>query len=783
MVDLTARKQPLAPVRGLVLTRNAEGSQLAGADIGRWIRLNRVVHKTAKIDVLANAPLSPTLPELIAHSREYDVALSLRTDAASPPGDDLDALASEGLYDVFLCPDAVANPHLDAWLEACRRNGLPVRVQLQAPFDGADAPALARRLAAAGVPTVNVAASDAFGTPRVCGDPEHNVETMNALAAACASARMETNLLRVPLCLAFPENRRHCVNSARFFGDHQHYRRAPYELAVMLHAKRPATAGIILRILLGRHTHFDNPVDRAVLPWLVRSPWLHGRAWIWHKLTSRLRLPFGAPRAIEDSAEAHEAALAKIREHNAHTLGALCAQCSLHRICDGATEPFRRAFPGVTLKPQTGEEAVSPFHFAAGQPSYYDSIDTQRLEADATCHELAQKANAIVNSGPPTREIPSHAYRIEGQWTQHLAGGVRWFSFTNSEKTSTVLERAEAPVTLSVTVGGGIAAYVGFSFGRHCRLVCPMVTFAHKLVLHVAEDGRYVLLRDGFPVRPAEFDGACYAPLRLGRVLEPRISIWNIDGAIVTQSVLVWEGDGAVRAGASGIAYSVVLVCTRYARRLQAVLRAIAHQQGVNLDTIEVIAAYVPGLDATGDVIESAMHSYPGLRIVPSPFPEPDANAKGFMLNESVRLASGKWIVLLDADTLLPPDWFAAMAKLPDDTAFAAPDGRKMLGPEATARILMGEAEPWREWDELLSGPGEFRLREGEGVPIGYCQCVKARCLDKVRYDELDHFEGADWRFGDAMLREFGPAARVEGVPVMHLDHGGSQWYGTKRHL
>ena len=76
---------------------------------------------------------------------------------------------------------------------------------------------------------------------------------------------------------------------------------------------------------------------------------------------------------------------------------------------------------------------------------------------------------------------------------------------------------------------------------------------------------------------------------------------------------------------------------------------------------------------------------------------------------------------------------------------------------------------------ELLDGHGEFRHREADGVPIGFCQAVRTSCLDKVQYAELDHFEGADWAFGYYMRKEFGQEVRLSGVPVLHLDHGGSQ--------
>jgi hypothetical protein len=359
-----------------------------------------------------------------------------------------------------------------------------------------------------------------------------------------------------------------------------------------------------------------------------------------------------------------------------------------------------------------------------------------------------------------------------------MPGGVRWHSLSTAEHTSTPLGRFEPPFTLAVTVGGGSADYVGFDFGRCRKVLCPMEGLSHRLVLHAAEDGRYALLRDDEPMRPEVLERGMFTPLRLGGVLEPRISIWNIDGSLVTQAVQVWEGPN-VQDAAGAVRFSVVMVCTRYARRMEAALKALADQEGAPPGSVEAIVAYVPGLDATDDVIDSMRAAHPELRVVRSPFPERNARSKGLLINESARMASGAWTVLLDADILLPRDFFARLAEVPDDVNFVAPEGRKLLSRETTARILLGEIDVHAEWERLFEGPGEYRLRETFGVPIGYCQCVRTQCLQTVQYEEHEHFEGADYRFAVDMEDAFGKARRLDGVSVLHLDHSGSQWYGT----
>jgi len=190
----------------------------------------------------------------------------------------------------------------------------------------------------------------------------------------------------------------------------------------------------------------------------------------------------------------------------------------------------------------------------------------------------------------------------------------------------------------------------------------------------------------------------------------------------------------------------------------------------------------VPGQDATDDLIDSMHRAHPDLHIVRAPFRERKTNAKGYMINEAVRMAAGEWVCLMDADILLAPDMFARIDEAADDSDFIAPDGRVMLNEETTAQILLGERKPWNDWEELVEGAGEYRYREAIGVPVGFLQVFRKAFMDDVKYAELDHFEGADMWFGLALQDKYGKETRLMGRPVLHLDHGGSQWYGTQKH-
>jgi hypothetical protein len=309
-----------------------------------------------------------------------------------------------------------------------------------------------------------------------------------------------------------------------------------------------------------------------------------------------------------------------------------------------------------------------------------------------------------------------------------------------------------------------------------------MTQTRHTVTLFCDEEGRYVLLRDGQVVEPMGVPGVYGVPYRLPDIVGIQVAIWGILEKLAVTPVRVWQGAPSVETVPARASYSVVLFCTRFSRRLESVLLSIAHQRDFDLEKLEVIVGYVPGLDGTEDVIDSVRLAHPELRVVHSTFPAQNARSKGYVLNESLKMAAGEWIMLLDADTLIPPDMFAALDAVKGEQAFVSPVGRAMLDREATAKILLGEIRPWECWQELVDAAPELRDSEAKGVPIGYCQCFRASCLEKVRYAEYDHFQGADFEFGAAMRKHFGMEYRLP-KPVLHLDHGGSHWYGTLKQL
>lgn len=779
----TADDMQISPVRGLMLTRDHRGRPFALTDLKKWIRLNDSVFKVEKIDVFAAADGVSHLRDLLAFAHQDRIKISLRTEASCAPAC-LPELVAAGLFDVFLCPANAGSSGFKEWLAAAREVKIPIRVQVPPPIEpGMDIEGLAERLSCAAA--VNVALYDPFQEYPRCESREEAqtaVAQMNALTTALAARGVDVNLFGLPFCHVVQENWPYTTNRLQFFLDHQQYQHSSYEFAEVIYRRGPHRLSKAVENLLARRVSVHTAIDNSLFPWIIDHPRLYIRVWMFHKLTRHLYF-LRRPRPLPETAQAAEREAERQQRKALAAMGPICSQCRFRRICDHETEAFRRKLPRLRVQVFEGTPFVSPLHFLRNRKRYYDSVDEARRRFPVYQKKLAEEARHIVLREPPTREIVADDYDIEGHYTHHMPGAVRWLSFANVEHRSTLLARIEPPFTMTLTFGGGIASHIGFSFGRHARLVCPMIDYSHRLTVHVDADGHYVLLRDGVLVRPTEFEGARQVPSRLAGCLEPRISIHNIDGMILTQTLLLWEGRRQIQEDRGQIHYSVIIICTRFSRRLQAALLALAHQQEIDLQRLEVVIAYVPGIDGTDDLIDTMRLAYPELRIVRSPFAEDCVRAKGFMINESLHVASGAWIVLLDADIIVPPNLFATIDRVEAGAHFIAPDGRKMLSPETTARILLGQIRPWENFEALAAAESAYRFREADRTPIGFCQCVRREILAQIPYHELDHFESSDWWFGHSVAETRGKETRLEGLVVLHLDHGGSQWYGAPKQM
>lgn len=772
----------LAPARGLVLSENYRGVPFDTTTINKWIRLSGRVYRMEKVDLAISETGLDCLAEVLEFSHNEGMALSLRVKTPDLL-EQVSAGTAAALHDILFAPDSLDIAGLMRCVKYCESVILPLRVQITAPFDmSQDISALMDCLM--GAASVNVAVSSPFKTASPCATLEDcNKQTtwMNTLVTALTARGIEANLIGLPFCYAHECNYPNVMNSRQLFLDHQHYARPSYELAERAWTMSPWRLSMLLENLLARRNTFFFKVNDAVFPWILDHPVIHARAWMIYKFVRAYSM-FRRQQQEQKSKAVYDKLFAIEESRQKKIAMTECGSCIMRRICDKESAAFQSQFPFLHAKAIKGESVIaSPWHFAMGRKRCYDAFDAARLEMPRYVEELAETARKITSQMTPTREIPLQSYEIDGYYNTPDDASRRWFALSTDELCSTVLARVKTPFTISLTFGGGIAEHIGFRLGRHVRIVCPMIDYSHKLTLHVDGQGRYVLLRDGAVVDPGRTDRNCRLPVRLSDVLEPRISVFNIDGFLLTQTVLLWEGEPASVKPKTRIKYSIIIVSTCYARRLQAVLLSLAHQRGVDMSTVEVIIAYVPGIDATDDLIESMAATHPHLNIVRSCFPEDNVRSKGFMINVSAGLASGEWIILMDADIILPPDILNAVEAASATSHFIAPDGRRMLTPETTAKILLGEVKPWEEYNTLANEAAEYRYREGMEIPCGFFQCFKREILTRVPYNELDHFESSDWIFARDVIDIYGKETRLEGVDVLHLDHGGRQWYGTHK--
>lgn len=775
-MNAIAFENRIPSVRGLLLRRNARGAAFDQTLLQKWLRLNAAHYQTEKLDVAAEPGEAALWETLLPFAAQQGVALSLRTACIEPP-ERLGAMRGAGLFDVCLAPAAADWEQIAAWAEACREAELPFRVRLlprHLALPGAPATILD---AIEGAAVLNLALADHFApSPRGRGRGGQRLQRIVALAETAAAAGMEVNLLQMPFCQVPEALWPHVVNGPQLHHDHQQYQPASETLARTLYRLTPARADKFIEVCLGKDASPHAPIDRALIPWILTKPRVYFRAWLLHKLFRHRNWLHWSVWPLPDEAAA-QTPLA-----DPATAGPACAGCRFVRICDHDSEVFKQALPGLEARTIPGEPLPSPLPLLEEQFKHFDAIDAPRRQFPEHLAQAAREALRITLETPPSREIPADSYEVENGHTHRMPGAVQWTTFSNGELVSTPLTRLEPPFTMALTFGGGIADQIGFRFGRHARVMCPMIDYTHRLILHVDASGHYALLRDQELVHPTAFAGGHPAPRKLAGRLEPRIAVFNLSAQLVTQTLLIWEGTPEARAPGK-VLVSIVVVSTCFARRLQAVLLSLLHQEGIPLDAIEIIVAYVPGIDSTDDLLDSIHAAHPGLRLLRAPFSARHRKAKGFMINEASAMAAGEWVMLLDSDIVLPPDFLARLAALPESARFAAPAGRKMLTPAATARILLGETRPWESYGALLEDPGEYRHMESGEAPIGFCQCVRRAVLAEVRYAELDHFEGADYYFGQDVIARHGKPVLLDDRPVLHLDHGGSQWYGASKQM
>ncbi|MCX8064356.1 MAG: glycosyltransferase family 2 protein [Candidatus Hydrogenedentes bacterium] len=768
--------------KGLVFNRNKYNEVISLEDLKKWFRVFRDIFHHRKVEFFTDIDENlETTCNLFSFAKEIlDLPVYFSTNFKYPPLN-LNLLKEFEVLGIVLCINQSNNYSLDEWESATSELSLPLLLNIPIETE------ILRLLCEKYLDTLSKVKAITFmlkhplfgssGKSRELSIPK---DLMSEIIATLSKNGVVINLLGLPFCLVDPSLYSNILNTYQYPYDPLSFEPCALEFSKTLYNLKSHKIRKLLEIRLKEKTSFHSGIDFLLIPWILHHPVLYTPIWALHKLTRHLRKK-NLPRPLPENLTEIEYLLKKYKEKSEKSYGPLCVSCALKYICDRGENPFFNL--DFSPQPIKGNPIKDPMHFRSKIDSYIDRVEKNLIEYYSCLPQLKQKTLKIISATKPWKEIQPEDYEIENRTTHYMPGGVRWFSFNTGELVSTILCRTNPPLTISATFGGGFAELIGFSFGPYSKIVCPMIAPSHTLTLHIERSGEYVLLRDNELVHPTEFKHHHLLPEHLPSVLEPRISIWNIDGEIVTQGITLWKSEPHLKnLTANEKKISILYVCSRYAQRLRVSLLSVAHQKNIDLSDIEILVAYIPGFDATEDILDCFETTFPNIKIIRSPFSKNMWKSKGTLINASLPYCSGGWIVLLDADIILHPEFLSKLLQVPENKVFAAPDGRKMLTPQTTAKILLDQIRPWECYKELFDGPGEYRQREAQGIPIGYCQCCRKNIFSEILYPEFQHFEGADWFFGRSVVEKFGPEYRLEGIALLHLDHGGSQWYGSNKH-
>ncbi|MGC8738267.1 MAG: hypothetical protein ACP5UA_06415 [Candidatus Hydrogenedens sp.] len=782
MDDLTLHSVKIfPPTRGFLFHTNHYDEIIPLEDLKKWGRIQYDQFKVEKIDFFSEIDDNLKILSDLSNftKQEFQCKISWGTTLSEPP-QNIEIFKEAGILDIFLLISNHTQSQIYTWIKTCQKLDIPLRIYSSISYLLELKPFIeieSFKSVASVVLFETFPFSNKFKKSNILA--KEQIKKINELVQKLIHSQIPLSILGIPFCVLESLYTACIVNSSQFYADSDFYTQPAFEFAQMLWKFRTYKIRKILEMKLREKISFHSGIDNIVLPWILNHPALYIPLWAWHKLTRHLKWRRNYETLPENTNQIEQRIIYEQKKKEKEW--GICSNCYLRYICDKGNNPFWVS--QFELKPSSGNPIRNPLFFRIHAFRYSMQTDYEKRSRFSTLEQLYEEGIQITLHHKPWKEIAPEDYEIENRMTHYMPGAVRWFSFNCGELQSTPLCKTEPPLTISITFGGGFAEQIGFSFGPHIKIVCPMIAQSHKLTLHINEKGHYILIRDKEIVYPTEFFNASLVPPRLPQKLEPRISIWNIDGEIVTQGITLWKPEKeSEQIKTTKPKFSFLYVCSRYSNRLRASLLSIAHQKQFDLNQIEVVVAYVPDLDATDDVLDCFESTFPNIKVVRSPFSPSYWKSKGFLINASLPLCSADWTILIDADIILHPDFLYTMDKIEPDIYFVAPDGRKMLTPEITSQILLGLIHPWEQFNTLLEGPGEWRRREADGIPIGYCQCCRKEVFQKIQYPDFNHFEGADWFFGRSVVEMFGPEHRLIGVPVLHLDHGGSQWYGSQKH-
>ncbi|HMQ09844.1 MAG TPA: hypothetical protein PKC21_03990 [Oligoflexia bacterium] len=428
------------------------------------------------------------------------------------------------------------------------------------------------------------------------------------------------------------------------------------------------------------------------------------------------------------------------------------------------------------------EKICRTFLFNAYGIKFLRKIDSKVFLTHSYPLDLQHESHItnLLNNQSQLKKISSSQYTIKNCFFDKMNGSIEWRSIFFNFKKSTVLTTLNTPSLIKAQFSG-TARLIGFYIHDHQFVVCTADKQTHDLSLYIDKNGSYTLMKDGKITHPV-FSKKFHTPARISTQSPVGLAAKSVLGSLITQQIRYWDQNNAVFNN-NEINYSIIVVCTRFSRRLEQLLKSICTQD-YTTEKLQIIVCYVPGLDGTDDLLDSLELTYPKISIQRLPFHASKQHHKGFMINQAALNVLGKKVLLTDADIVMPPNLFKILDEKYNKKGFVGAYGRKMLSPTTTAKILLGELNPQQEYNDIIEiDSGELRIDEAKGRPVGFFQLVNTDYLHKVPYQDLPNFEGADAFFAEDISMNCEQPTIAKEITLLHLDHGGSQWYGTKRHM
>lgn len=433
-----------------------------------------------------------------------------------------------------------------------------------------------------------------------------------------------------------------------------------------------------------------------------------------------------------------------------------CDSCALTQICDGFNDLYVERYNSEEIDPYEGNEIESPTNFLdipKKSPFYFKGSST-----DAPMEEPFPLSLESLAENKP---IENDSILVSPDLETH---------------TKFTLGICTPPYILEARVSGP-AGQIGFSFGE-CQDFCVELpdNDPHNLRLEVSSNGKIRHLVDGEEKMGSRRDLGNLSVCPPAFIEEGPVYLKTRQSLVKIHSISL------SRQRKDELGASVLVVSMGYARRLGILLRSLSKQ---TVTGFEVLVGYDKTRDDTAWVIESIRRDF-GLRVRGFDFSDFSwKGCKADVMNTLLRQSRGDFVLITDADIVMPPDIIDHLLQARDMPHLSTK--RCLLPAEETSKILLGERDPIRHFDDTLreyedriTKWGDIARKYEEEPALGYFQWVQGDLARRIGYpNKWRKFSGSDDSFSLAILRELG---LVE-VPlidktVLHLDHGPSNWKG-----